>query len=165
MGISKAEADSIDTYICPNCQQKEEVDPIAQKELSSDDFVNLLKIVRSLQVTQLNQVLSLSLFFKNHFLHKPYQFLGHIINAYNPLNFLQVLKHADRKFYFRLFSPTFLYSQGHKMAWPFLTAVDPKDVPDYYKVIKEPMGRLFLLMSSGFFGEFFAILICTNNMM
>ncbi|XP_025083493.1 nucleosome-remodeling factor subunit BPTF-like isoform X4 [Pomacea canaliculata] len=77
VGISKAEADSIDTYICPNCQQKEEVDPIAQKELSSDDFVNLLKIVRSLQ--------------------------------------------------------------GHKMAWPFLTAVDPKDVPDYYKVIKEPM--------------------------
>ncbi|MEE6507162.1 hypothetical protein FKM82_007977 [Ascaphus truei] len=29
--------------------------------------------------------------------------------------------------------------QTHKMAWPFLEAVDPVDAPDYYKVIKEPM--------------------------
>ncbi|XP_069807678.1 nucleosome-remodeling factor subunit BPTF isoform X3 [Dendropsophus ebraccatus] len=29
--------------------------------------------------------------------------------------------------------------QTHKMAWPFLEAVDPEDAPDYYAVIKEPM--------------------------
>ncbi|XP_075034118.1 nucleosome-remodeling factor subunit BPTF isoform X3 [Mixophyes fleayi] len=29
--------------------------------------------------------------------------------------------------------------QTHKMAWPFLEAVDPEDAPDYYIVIKEPM--------------------------
>ncbi|XP_075207616.1 LOW QUALITY PROTEIN: nucleosome-remodeling factor subunit BPTF [Anomaloglossus baeobatrachus] len=29
--------------------------------------------------------------------------------------------------------------QAHKMAWPFLEAVDPEDAPDYYAVIKEPM--------------------------
>ncbi|KAM3923213.1 nucleosome-remodeling factor subunit BPTF [Leptodactylus fuscus] len=29
--------------------------------------------------------------------------------------------------------------QAHKMAWPFLEAVDPEDAPDYYVVIKEPM--------------------------
>ncbi|XP_063816886.1 nucleosome-remodeling factor subunit BPTF isoform X2 [Pseudophryne corroboree] len=29
--------------------------------------------------------------------------------------------------------------QTHKMAWPFLEAVDPEDAPDYYVVIKEPM--------------------------
>lgn len=29
--------------------------------------------------------------------------------------------------------------QSHKMAWPFLEPVDPNDVPDYYKIIKEPM--------------------------
>ncbi|XP_043941023.1 nucleosome-remodeling factor subunit BPTF isoform X2 [Protopterus annectens] len=29
--------------------------------------------------------------------------------------------------------------QAHKMAWPFLEAVDPNDAPDYYGVIKEPM--------------------------
>jgi len=28
-----------------------------------------------------------------------------------------------------------------KNAWPFLKPVDPKEVPDYYEVIKEPMGR------------------------
>ncbi|XP_040293358.1 nucleosome-remodeling factor subunit BPTF isoform X2 [Bufo bufo] len=29
--------------------------------------------------------------------------------------------------------------QAHKMAWPFLEAVDPEDAPDYYVVIREPM--------------------------
>lgn len=28
------------------------------------------------------------------------------------------------------------------MAWPFLEPVDPEDAPDYYGVIKEPMGKL-----------------------
>jgi len=27
----------------------------------------------------------------------------------------------------------------HPHAWPFLEPVDPHDVPDYYKVIKDPM--------------------------
>lgn len=27
------------------------------------------------------------------------------------------------------------------MAWPFLEPVDPEDAPDYYRVIKEPMGK------------------------
>ena len=27
------------------------------------------------------------------------------------------------------------------MAWPFTKPVDPNEVPDYYKVIKEPMGK------------------------
>jgi len=26
------------------------------------------------------------------------------------------------------------------MAWPFMEPVDPEEAPDYYKVIKEPMG-------------------------
>lgn len=31
--------------------------------------------------------------------------------------------------------------QIHKSAWPFLKAVDKKLVPDYYVIIKEPMGK------------------------
>lgn len=27
------------------------------------------------------------------------------------------------------------------MAWPFLEPVDAEDAPDYYGVIKEPMGK------------------------
>ena len=50
MGITKGEADTLDTYICPNCQQKEQVNPIAQKVLSPEDFITLLKIIRSLKV-------------------------------------------------------------------------------------------------------------------
>ncbi|UYV79251.1 PHD-finger [Cordylochernes scorpioides] len=29
--------------------------------------------------------------------------------------------------------------QTHKMAWPFLKPVNPREVPDYYTVIKDPM--------------------------
>ena len=29
----------------------------------------------------------------------------------------------------------------HSAAWPFLSPVDPSDVPDYYEFIKYPMGR------------------------
>lgn len=35
----------------------------------------------------------------------------------------------------------FFLPQSHKMAWPFLEPVDPHDAPDYYRVIKEPMGK------------------------
>lgn len=31
--------------------------------------------------------------------------------------------------------------QAHKSAWPFMEPVDPNEAPDYYKVIKEPMGE------------------------
>jgi len=27
------------------------------------------------------------------------------------------------------------------MSWPFQKPVDVKDVPNYYKIIKDPMGR------------------------
>lgn len=30
------------------------------------------------------------------------------------------------------------------MAWPFLEPVDPSEVPDYYAVIKDPMGELYV---------------------
>lgn len=32
--------------------------------------------------------------------------------------------------------------QAHKCAWPFIDPVDANEVPDYYNVIKEPMGEL-----------------------
>lgn len=35
-----------------------------------------------------------------------------------------------------------LNSQSHKSAWPFIDPVDASEVPDYYNVIKEPMGKL-----------------------
>ena len=29
---------------------------------------------------------------------------------------------------------------GHTLAWPFQQPVNADEVPDYYKVIKQPMG-------------------------
>lgn len=29
----------------------------------------------------------------------------------------------------------------HKSAWPFMEPVDPEEAPDYYNVVKEPMGK------------------------
>lgn len=36
---------------------------------------------------------------------------------------------------------TFIFFKVHKSAWPFMEPVDPTEAPDYYKVIKEPMGE------------------------
>lgn len=30
-------------------------------------------------------------------------------------------------------------------AWPFKEPVDARDVPDYYDIIKDPMGKIFHL--------------------
>ena len=35
----------------------------------------------------------------------------------------------------------FVIFQSHKSAWPFLDPVDASEVPDYYDVVKEPMGK------------------------
>lgn len=31
--------------------------------------------------------------------------------------------------------------QDHVDAWPFKDPVDARDVPDYYQIIKDPMGK------------------------
>lgn len=31
--------------------------------------------------------------------------------------------------------------QANRNSWPFKQPVDPADVPNYYKVVKEPMGK------------------------
>lgn len=45
-------------------------------------------------------------------------------------------------FYYCTKTSVKFYFQSHKMAWPFLEPVDPNEVPDYYTVIKDPMGKL-----------------------
>lgn len=35
----------------------------------------------------------------------------------------------------------FFFSQSHKMAWPFLEPVNADDVPEYYDVINDPIGK------------------------
>ncbi|CAL1541773.1 unnamed protein product [Lymnaea stagnalis] len=77
VGISKHEADSIEVYVCPNCQNQEVADPIAQKPLTPSEYQQLQKLLKDLQ--------------------------------------------------------------AHKMAWPFLQPVDPREVPDYYDIVSEPM--------------------------
>lgn len=32
------------------------------------------------------------------------------------------------------------FLKSHKNAWPFMEPVDPHEAPDYYNVVKEPMG-------------------------
>jgi hypothetical protein len=34
--------------------------------------------------------------------------------------------------------------KDHPSAWPFLQPVDASEVPDYYEIIKDPIGMLFL---------------------
>lgn len=35
----------------------------------------------------------------------------------------------------------FFFSQSHKMAWPFLEPVNADEVPEYYDVITDPIGK------------------------
>lgn len=36
----------------------------------------------------------------------------------------------------------------HPDAWPFKEPVDARDVPDYYDIIKDPMGKFNVLHSN-----------------
>ena len=49
-------------------------------------------------------------------------------------------------------SAMFLF-QHHKSAWPFMEPVDPDEAPDYYRVIKEPMGKCCTDFSYTFFQQ------------
>ena len=51
VGITQKEADELDSYICPNCQRKDQEDPTNLKELDDRDYDLLFKLLRSLQVS------------------------------------------------------------------------------------------------------------------
>lgn len=50
VGILQSEADSIDEYICPNCQKNNQVNFANMKSLSELEYDNLKKLVRQIQV-------------------------------------------------------------------------------------------------------------------
>ncbi|ESN99122.1 hypothetical protein HELRODRAFT_67491, partial [Helobdella robusta] len=78
VGISKCEAEQLDTYSCPSCKQTSSRSSGNQNKLLTDEqWIEVHKVIRLLKV--------------------------------------------------------------HKNAWPFLQPVDAAQVPDYYKIIKEPM--------------------------
>ena len=79
VGVLQKEADSLDVYVCPNCQRDSGINHANLKPLNVVDTVNL-----------------------------------------------RILLHQIR---------------AHRSSWPFLEPVNAKEVPDYYKVIKEPMGK------------------------
>lgn len=47
-------------------------------------------------------------------------------------------KSADRQYMERLLKDL----STHPQAWPFVSPVNGKDVPDYYEIIKNPMGQM-----------------------
>jgi len=44
---------------------------------------------------------------------------------------------------------------AHPRAWPFLKPVNEKEVPDYYQIIKHPMGKCSSLLMN-VWTQFFA---------
>ncbi|XP_065066194.1 nucleosome-remodeling factor subunit BPTF-like [Rhopilema esculentum] len=77
VGITQAEADFIENYVCPRCSAVTSEERVENKRLSPKDIEGLKRLLRSLQ--------------------------------------------------------------SHKMAWPFLEPVDESEVVDYYNIVKEPM--------------------------
>lgn len=39
----------------------------------------------------------------------------------------------------------------HADAWPFKDPVDVRDVPDYYDIIRDPMGNCYFIQYTHFF--------------
>ena len=39
-----------------------------------------------------------------------------------------------------------LLFQSHKMSWPFLEPVTADEAPDYFEIIKEPMGKFLFIL-------------------
>lgn len=107
VGVLQSEADSIDEYVCPNCQSDSQINFANLKKLETKDFDNMKKLLKTIQV------------------------------FINFLNFLMILKYSLLSIFEFL---SYLLIQAHKNSWPFLEPVNSKEVPDYHKVIKEPMG-------------------------
>lgn len=49
VGISQKEADTMDVYLCPKCQQQDKEDPLTSKVLTNADYEHLKRLVKSLQ--------------------------------------------------------------------------------------------------------------------
>lgn len=47
--------------------------------------------------------------------------------------------------------------QAHKSAWPFMEPVDPNEAPDYYKVIKEPMGKCMCVLNCSYISDILSL--------
>lgn len=54
VGILQSEAESIDEYICPNCQKNNSVNFANMKEMDDDEYENLKKLIKRIQVSFLN---------------------------------------------------------------------------------------------------------------
>ncbi len=50
VGVLQSEADSIDEYVCPNCQSDSQINFANLKQLDSKDIENLRKLLKSIQV-------------------------------------------------------------------------------------------------------------------
>lgn len=51
MGILQSEADNIDEYVCPRCQNNSSVNFANMKDLTQKDFEGLRKLIKQLQVS------------------------------------------------------------------------------------------------------------------
>jgi len=51
VGVTSAEAESIGEYICPQCEGDNSVNYVNLKDLSDEDYNNLLRLLKSVQVS------------------------------------------------------------------------------------------------------------------
>ena len=128
VGILQSEADNIDEYTCPNCLNSSAVNHANMKNLSTKDYEALRKLYKQLQVRS-QEIRNL--------VWKVWEYLAYdrfAKTVWERLCFSDTCACVWSSFpCFRL--------QSHKSAWPFIEPVDPTEAPDYYKVIKEPMGK------------------------
>jgi nucleosome-remodeling factor subunit BPTF len=94
----QSEAETIDEYLCPNCDSNSRLNRANMKSLSVKDHDSIKKLIK------------------------------------------QILVRAATAFTWNLL-PSIVDFQINRNSWPFKQPVDHNDVPNYYNIVKEPMGE------------------------
>lgn len=105
VGILQKESESIDEYLCPNCEPNSPINQANMHTISSQHYDHIGKLLRQVMVLQILRAKALL---------------------------------SNTSFEIKT---VFLTLQSNRNSGPFREPVRPRSVPNYYKIVKEPMGK------------------------
>ncbi|XP_054160935.1 nucleosome-remodeling factor subunit BPTF-like [Oppia nitens] len=134
VGLSETQAKKADQYICPNCDEKRaknnELYCLCRKPYDESQFYICCDRCQDWFHGRCVGVLQSEATAIEEYVCPNCQ-------SDSQINFANLKKLNSKDF--ENLKKLLKTLQTHKSSWPFLTPVDPKEVPDYFTVIKEPI--------------------------